>query len=84
MSYRTFCSADPNFDSDWSSPLLMQDRHNFQVEYSTSENQPNIIGLQNYVDKLMQEGNPEPSSEEVEAAFREENTDWSDEATNAI
>jgi hypothetical protein len=62
----------------------MQDRNDFQVEYSTKEAPITPKGLQTYFDLLVKGGNLEPTSEEVEAAFREENTDWSDEATAAI
>lgn len=85
MSYKTF-SGNPNepIDGDWSAPILMQDRNDFQVEYSTKEAPITPKGLQTYFDLLVKGGNLEPTSEEVEAAFREENTDWSDEATAAI
>ena len=85
MSYKTF-SGNPNapIDTDWSAPILMQDRNDFQVEYSTKEAPITPKGLQTYFDLLVKGGNLEPTSEEVEAAFREENTDWSDEATAAI
>lgn len=85
MSYKTF-SGNPKapIDGDWSAPMLMQDRNDFQVEYSTKEAPITPKGLQTYFDLLVKAGNLEPTSEEVEAAFREENTDWSDEATNAI
>ena len=85
MSYKTFCGNEKTpIDTDWSAPMLMQDRNDFQVEYSIKEAPITPKGLQTYFDLLVKGGNLEPSSEEVEAAFREENTDWSDEATDAI
>jgi len=85
MSYKTFYGK-PNveIDDDWSSPMLMQDRSDFQVEYSAIEAPKQPISLQTYFGRLVAGGNLEPSSEEVEAAFKEENADWSDEVTNAI
>jgi len=53
----------------------MQDRNDFQVEYSIKESPVNPIGLQNYFDLLVKAGKLEPKSEEVEAEFRKENSD---------
>lgn len=76
MSYKTFYGKPGvEIDDDWSTPLLMKDTNYFQVEYSTKEAPTAPKNLQYYFDLLINSGNAEPSFEQVEAAFRAENTD---------
>lgn len=86
MSYRTFYSGGPGFDSDWSVPVKMSDTTNFQVEFSKSLSKPIPQSLNTfYQDYLISGSDYESEWRESEHKLGRE---WIDtntqEATDAI
>lgn len=80
MTYRTFYSGPEIVDADWSTPVKMTDTAGFQVEYSTKIEQPAIGSLQPYYENYING----VDTREYEIVWREDNTAWSDDGTNAV
>lgn len=80
MTYRTFYSGPEIVDEDWSTPVKMTDTADFQVEYSTRTEKPAIGSLQPYYENYING----VDTREYEIVWREDNTAWSDDGTNAV
>lgn len=80
MTYRTFYSGPEIVDEDWSTPIKMTDTAGFQVEYSTRTEKPAIGSLQPYYENYVNG----VDTREYEIVWREDNTAWSDDGTDAV
>lgn len=93
MSKRTFysknwdgddLSLDENeelFDPDWDDPVLMQDKNDFQIEWSSSKECPAIGSFDPYYQKYI--SGEYSSIDQAELEWRKAYPGWSDTATNA-